>query len=84
MVGANVLDCSKFGDKDRLTSDNFYLMPTSFIIQNIRDESAIVSEVTLGIYNFHKTYNNYMLKVQRDSIQGDVGVELQCDVYIIY
>lgn len=80
----NVLDCSKFEDRDRLTVDNFYLMPTAFVIQNIKDDTATKSEVTLGTYYLRKTFNNYILTVQRDSIQGDVGVELQCDVYIIY
>lgn len=72
----NVLDCSKLEDRDKLTVNNFYLMPTSFVIQNIKDNTAIKSEVTLGTYYLHKTYDNYTLKVIRDSIQGDVGVEL--------
>ena len=78
------LNCSDFEDRDILTADNFYLMPTSFTVQNIRDDTAEKSEITLGTYNLHKTYENYILRVQRDSIVGDTGVELNCDVYIIY
>jgi len=78
------LDCSSFEDRDLLTVDNFYLMPTSFTVQNIKDDTATEGTITLGTYNLHKTYKDYILTVQRDSIAGDIGVELNCDVYIIY
>ena len=78
------LDYSKYEDKDQLTVDNFYLMPTAFSIIDSKSTGEKEGTTTFGTYYIRKTYNNYILSVRRDSIPGDTAVDLTCDVYVIY
>lgn len=78
------LDYSGADDRDELTVDNFYLMPTAFTIIDSPVTGEPEGTITFGEYQIRKTYSNYILRVRRDSIPGNVAVDLICDVYVIY
>ena len=78
------LDYSGYEDRDELTVDNFYLMPTAFSIVDSKSTGETEGTTTFGTYYIRKTYSNYTLTVRRDSIPGDTAVDLTWDVYVIY
>ena len=78
------LDYSEADDRDELTVDNFYLMPTAFTIIDSPVTGESEGTITFGEYQIRKTYSNYILRVRRDSIPGNTAVDLICDVYVIY
>ena len=71
-------------DRDNVTADNFYLIPTSFTIIDAPVSGEVDGTITFGTYAIRKTYKDYILSVRRDSIPGKVAVDLSCDVYVIY
>ena len=83
-LAEKVLDCSNLADKDKITADNFYLIPTSFTIIDAPVTGDPSGEITFGEYIIRKTYSNYIFRCRRDSIQGNVPGDLKCDVSIIY
>lgn len=83
-LSEKTLDCSNLSDKDKITVDNFYLIPTSFTIIDSPVSGNLSGEITFGEYIIRKTYSNYIFRCRRDSIPGNVAVDLNCDVYIIY
>lgn len=83
-LAEKTLSCSSLEERDRITADNFYLIPTSFSIIDSPVTGDPEGTITFGTYLIRKTYTNYTLAVRRDSIPGKVAVDLQCDVYIIY
>lgn len=66
------------------TVDDIYLVATGFRIQNIKDTTLTESTVSLGTYNVStKTLSsNKILSVKRDSITGDTGVAILCQVWL--
>lgn len=83
-LSERTLDLSSLEDRDRINVDNFYLIPTSFKIIDSPVTGELTGEITFGEYIIRKTYSNYIFRCRRDSIPGNVAVDLQCDVYIIY
>lgn len=66
------------------SADDIYLVATGFRIQNIKDTTLTESAVSLGTYNVStKTLSsNKILSVKRDSITGDTGVAILCQVWL--
>ena len=83
-LSERTLDLSSLEDKDKITVDNFYLIPTSFTIIDSPVTGETSGEITFGEYTIRKTYTNYIFRCRRDSIPGNVAVDLHCDVYVIY
>ena len=83
-LAERTLDLSSLDDKDKINVDNFYLIPTSFTIIDSPVTGNPDGTITFGEYMIRKTYSNYIFRCRRDSIPGNVAVDLYCDVYIIY
>lgn len=77
---ANTMDLSAYST---ITIDDIYLVPTGFRIQNVKDTTVTESTIMLGTYNTSKSLSSSkILTVIRDSIQGDTGVVIICQVWL--
>lgn len=65
-----------------LTVNDIHLVPTSFVIRNIEDDSLTSGEITYQTCDINKSLSNGILTVSRTSIQGKSEVALTCDIYI--
>lgn len=65
-----------------LTINDVYLVPTSFVIRNIKDNSLTSGEIVYQTCVINKSLSNGILTVSRTSIPGDSEVALICDIYV--
>ena len=67
-----------------LTISDIYLVPSSFIIHDIKDNTTTEGTIPLQTCYITKTFNNGILSVIRTSLPGNIAVDLICDIYIYY
>lgn len=67
-----------------LTLSDIYLIPHSFTIRNVKDETLTESLIKIMTYEITKTFSNGILTAIRTSVSGDTGIVIHCDVYIYY
>ena len=75
------VDIKHYPKWQEISVNDVYVVPRNFIV--FSTEGAASGTITCGTYAFNKSYSNGVLSLSRASVSGKVGINFDCDIYVL-